>query len=207
MMDLTKLLTMLRTKEIAIVWAKPLAAAMASYGIVTNRRKCMFLAQVLFESGGLIHLEENLHYRPEVLMGIWGSHFKDVDDAKALAQEGPQAIANRVYACRMGNGDEASGDGWKYRGRGLIQITGHDNYAACGKALGLALTDLPDALLDPVNAALSAGWFWLVNGCNEIADKNDFAGTTHKINGGLTGQPARESQLKQVIVAYSKCNV
>jgi putative chitinase len=91
----------------------------------------------------------------------------------------------------MGNGDEASGDGWRYRGRGLIQITGKENYAACGSALGLPLLDHPELLEKPDGAAMSAAWFWQTHGCNELADVASFSTITRRINGGLNGQDDR----------------
>ncbi len=96
-------------------------------------------------------------------------------------------IANVVYASRMGNGPTESGEGWKFRGRGLKQLTGRDNYTRCGQALGLDLVADPDLLLQPEGAALSAAWFWSVNKCGALADADDFVGLTKRINGGTIG--------------------
>ncbi len=171
-------------------WSEPLAVAMHHFEINTPLRQCHFLAQALHESVDLRSLEENLHYRPDRLRAVWPQRF---DFARSLDYAGkPIDIANYVYAHRNGNGDEASGDGWRYRGRGLFQLTGRANYAECGAALGLDLLDNPDLLLKPDNAALSAGWFWQSRDCNDAADADNCAAVTRKINGGLNGLDARQ---------------
>ena len=156
-------------------------------------RLAMFLAQVAHESGGLLHVSENLNYSAEALLACFPSHF-DSDTAEDYARQ-PERIADCCYADRMGNGNEASGDGWSYRGRGLIQITGRANYAACGAALGLDLIAHPELLETPANAALSAAWFWASHGCNGLADAGDFVGITKRINGGVNGLADRQAYL------------
>ena len=170
-------------------WSAPINEAASRFDISTPDRMAAFLAQTAHESGGFKRLAENLNYSAQALVKTWPSRF-DAATAQAYARK-PEKIANKVYASRMGNGDEASGDGWRYRGRGLIQITGRENYAACGAALGLPLLTQPELLEQPDGAAMSAAWFWQTNGCNELADVADFATITRRINGWLTGQSDR----------------
>lgn len=181
-------------------WADPLTYAMEKWHIAqTAARREMFLAQVLHESVMLSHLQENLHYTSGArLLAVFPHHFTSEIDAQAVANAGPAAVGNRVYANRMGNGNETSGDGWNYRGRGLIQLTGRDNYAAAGGALALDLIGNPDLLLDPGHAADSAGWFWDSHGCNGAADLGDFVAVTKHINGGLLGLADRQTLLARV---------
>lgn len=159
--------------------------AMTKAGILTKNQKCMFLAQVLHESAMLSTAIENLNYSELNLVKVFKKYF-DRNTAKKYARQ-PQKIANRVYANRMGNGDEMSGDGWKYRGRGLIQLTGKENYINCGKDLGVDLIKNPDYLTNPVGAAMSAGWFWRKNKLNFSAEKGDIITNTKIINGGSNG--------------------
>ncbi|MBJ2181457.1 glycoside hydrolase family 19 protein [Pseudomonas veronii] len=162
---------------------------MIRYGIVGTPRAAAFIAQVGHESGQLTRLVENLNYSADGLMKTWPSRF-DLVRATACARK-PEQIANVVYACRMGNA--APGDGWKYRGRGPIQVTGKANYAACGEALGLDLINHPELLEKPQYAAMSAAWFWSANGLNTLADAGDLTKITRRINGGLTGQADRQA--------------
>lgn len=166
-------------------FAGPLTDAMAEFGIDTPLRQAAFLAQVAIESGYLTATVENLNYSVASLMSVWPSHF-DADEAADYGRQ-PERIANRAYANRNGNGDEASGDGWKYRGRGLIQLTGLDNYRACGDGLGLDLVGSPELLEEPFNAARSAGWYWSVNRLNALADERDIVHISKRINGGTEG--------------------
>lgn len=166
-------------------FATPLAEACAEWGIDTPVRLAAFLAQIAHESGQLRTLAENLNYSAEALLRVFPRHF-DAGRAAAYARQ-PERIGSRVYANRMGNGAEASGDGWRYRGRGLIQITGHDNYTACGTALSLDLIAQPELLEQPGPAARSAAWFWHRNGLNAFADVGDIETITRRINGGLIG--------------------
>jgi putative chitinase len=162
---------------------------MNRYGIVGTPRVAAFIAQVGHESGQLTRLVENLNYSAEGLMKTWPSRF-DFVRATATARN-PEQIANIVYADRMGN--TASGDGWKYRGRGLIQVTGRANYAACGEALGLDLINHPELLEQPQYAAMSAAWLWSANGLNTLADAGDLTKITQRINGGTNGLADRQA--------------
>ena len=169
------------------VFVPVLNTAMSKYGIVTPKRIAAFIVQIGHESGHLTRLVENLNYSAEGLMKTWPSRF-DLVRATAAARK-PEQIANIVYAGRMGNTEP--GDGWKYRGRGLFQVTGKTNYAACGDALGLDLLNRPELLEQTQYAALSAAWFWSVNGLNTLADAGDLKGITQKINGGQNGAADR----------------
>ena len=146
------------------VYEVPLTETCMMYGISTHIRVASFLAQIYHESALRLNPVENLNYSADRLLEVFGKYFTPAQSAQYARQ--PERIANRVYANRMGNGDELSGDGWKYRGRGLIQITGKENYRNCGAALGVNLIDLPDKLLEPNYAVMSAGWFWVINVCN-----------------------------------------
>ncbi len=176
--------TMLR----ASLFAHHIAAAMERWGIDTPLRQAAFLAQVSHESMRLTRLEENLNYSAQRLTAVWPSRFPTLDSAAPFAGN-PQALANKVYGGRLGN--TAPGDGWKYRGRGLIQLTGKANVAAYSAAAGIDVVSNPDLLLEPEFAADSAGWFWHANRCNVHADKRDWAGLTRRINGGTVGLPER----------------
>lgn len=167
-------------------WIDAINETFDRFDISTPERQACFLGQCAHESGGFTALKENLNYKQESLCKVWPKRFPTIDDAEPYHKQ-PEKIANKVYANRMGNGDEESGDGWKYRGRGLIQLTGHDNYKACGEALGVDLLSDPDLVSTPQYAALSAGWFWDKNHLNAYADKNDMEGLTKKINGGTHG--------------------
>jgi putative chitinase len=166
-----------------------LNAAMAKYQITTPARMAAFIAQVGHESGQLTAVVENLNYSAQALQVTWPSRFS-AEQAAACARQ-PEKIANIAYASRMGNGAPGSGDGWKYRGRGLIQVTGKANYQKCGDALGLDLIAQPELLEQPANAAMSAAWFWSANGLNPLADAGDLHAITRKINGGLNGYADR----------------
>jgi putative chitinase len=154
-------------------WYPHLAEACEQFEIDTPERVAPFLAECAHESGGFVRLEENLNYSAEGLRKTFGKYFPTEALARQYARK-PEAIANRVYANRMGNGDEASGDGWRYRGRGLPQLTGLHNYELCGESLGVDLLADPDLLTDYRYAALSAAWFWHANDLNRYADVGDF---------------------------------
>ena len=197
-------------QSVAEKWIAGVQAACQEFGIDTPNRIAGFIAQCAHESGGFTMLEENLNYRAATMAVCWPKRFAEVgpdgkpkrdDKGKlipnkfALALEKkPEAIANVVYASRMGNGPTESGEGWKYRGRGLKQLTGKDNYTRCGKALGVDLVSQPELLLTPEYAARSAAWFWATNNCNSFADQRDIEGLTKKINGGLIGIEDREAR-------------
>lgn len=169
----------------AAEWLPHIQETGERFDLMTPARMAAFVAQTAHESARFVRLEENLNYGAAGLLATWPKRFTP-EDAQRCARH-PELIANKVYASRMGNGDDASGDGWLFRGRGLIQVTGRANYAACGAALGLMLTVNPDLLATPQYAALSAGWFWDSRGLNDLADSGHFVNLTMKINGGLNG--------------------
>lgn len=179
----------------------PINAACTKFNINTMLRLAAFIAQVGHESGRLATTVENLNYSADGLVKTWPSRFTAAS-AAAVARQ-PQKIANIVYASRMGNGNEASGDGWKYRGRGLIQVTGKSNYDAYSQASGFNAVANPDALAEAVHASMSAGWFWDSKGLNQYADRSDFSTITKRINGGTNGQADRELLYKKAIIVLS----
>ena len=180
-------------------WVPWLNMTMLKYDINTLQRQAMFLAQLAHESGNFKYVNENLNYSAEALRRVFKKYFPTDDLALMYARQ-PEKIANRVYANRMGNGEESSGDGWKYRGRGLIQLTGKDNYAAFSlKANTNALLE-PDLVAEPELAALSAGWFWDTNGLNKWSDTGDVRAATRKINGGFNGLADREAKYNKLII-------
>lgn len=178
-----------------------LLQAMDFFKINTPLRECAFIAQCAVESREFTVTEENLNYSTERLMQVFPKYFKSKEQATFYARN-PRAIANFVYANRMGNGNESSGDGFRYRGRGYIQLTGHDNYMRFSAATALDALGNPDLVADESGAALSAGWFWSKNGLNTLADTGDFRSLTIKINGGITGLEERTKyydKAKQVL--------
>lgn len=164
------------------------------YGIDTTLRKVHFMAQVAHESGGLKFSEENLNYSAKALRLIFRKYFPSQELAEAYHRQ-PEKIANRVYANRMGNGDEQSGDGWKYRGRGLIQLTGKDNYARFSKDNDIDVVTNPLLLLEPEWALKSACWYWKKRKINRFADEDDLFMVTRKVNGGKHGIKNRQQYL------------
>lgn len=175
-------------------WLEPLKETFEKYHIDTPQRQACFIGQCMHESGGFKLLEENLNYSAKALMATWPSRFPDLNTAMIYERK-PEKIANKVYGGRMGNGTEETGEGWKYRGRGIKQLTGKENYERCGSGLGVDLVSDPDLLLDPKYAALSAGWFWNKHNLNDLADKNDIETMTKRINGGLLGLDARKAAI------------
>ncbi|EPT6931491.1 glycoside hydrolase family 19 protein [Cronobacter malonaticus] len=190
------------SSSLAEKWYPHIVEAMNAYGIDTPKRQAHFIGQIGTESGGFQSVQESLNYSVAGL-AIFGSRLTAAQreqlgrkpGEKGLSPERQAAIANIVYGGRYGN--NLNGDGWKYRGRGLKQITFKANYEECGKALGLNLVDSPDLLLQDKYAALSAGWFWKANGCNQFADAGDVNGLTRRINGGLNGLQDRIDRTKR----------
>jgi putative chitinase len=156
------------------------------FGVKGLYRQAAFLAQTGHESGDFRAVKENLNYSKTGLRTVFRKYFPTDELAEQYARQ-PVKIANRVYANRMGNRDEASGDGWRYRGRGLIQLTGKDNYVACGTDLGVDLAVQPEWLESPEGAVKSALWYWNKNSLNTYADVEDIRGMTKRINGGYNG--------------------
>ena len=177
--------------ERAAAYAAPLNIAAERFEINTARRVAAWLAQLAHESAGFSTVVENLNYSSDALARTWPARFAAADGApNALARRlsrNAREIANLTYANRMGNGSAGTGDGFRYRGRGLIQITGRDNYARCGEALGVDLIARPQLLEQPLYAALSAGWYWHAHDLNKIADTGDIRAITRRINGGEHG--------------------
>ena len=167
----------------ADVHAAALEAARATSSVTSARRLCHFLGQVCVETAGITVLEENLNYRDPARLDFVFGAVRGIDDARALIARGPQAIANRVYANRLGNGDEASGDGWRYRGSGYKQLTGRTNFRAIGKLIGMDLENNPDMARDPVAAARVAFAYWDACHCSPLADQGDLEAITEKVNG------------------------
>jgi putative chitinase len=175
----------------AAAFLVPLNKSMPEYGITTLARRASFMAQIAHESGQLSRVLESLHYRQSSrLMEVWPKRFRTVEATLPYLQNA-EALGNLVYADRMGNGDVASGDGFRFRGRGLIQTTGRANYADCGKALGIDLLAQPELLETPEYAVRSACWFWLARGLNALADAGDQGAVTERVNGGKHGLAER----------------
>ncbi|MGC6386556.1 glycoside hydrolase family 19 protein [Ewingella sp. S1.OA.A_B6] len=195
--------------DLAARWYPHVVAAMVESDICTTVRQAAFIAQVGTESGGFKTLSESFNYSIAGL-SIFGNRLT-ASQREQLGRrngEGPlpierqRAIANLAYGGRYGN--KAAGDGYKFRGRGLKQITFLDNYLACGRALGIDLITDPDLLLKDEYAARSAGWFWKANNCNSFADSGDFTGLTKQINGGDNGLADRRARL--VVAKKALCN-
>ena len=181
------------------VWFNELNELLPVFGITSAARVASFIAQTAHESGGYRALRENLNYSGKGLNGIFKKYFPTEAAAASYARQ-PQKIANKVYANRMSNGDEASGDGFKFRGRGYIQLTGKANYTAFGKAIGEDIASNPDSVSGKY-ALLSAAWFWSNNGLNKLADggASDAVVTsiTKRVNGGTIGLPDRIKHFKE----------
>ena len=185
------------------IFYEALCEAMEEYDINTPKRVAAFLAQCAHESGNFRSLHENLNYKAEGLMKIFHKYFPDEDTAAEYAHN-QEKIANRVYANRMGNGDEESGDGFKYCGRGLIQLTGKQNYTYCGQALEVDLLTDPSYLETPEGAARSAAWFWDSRELNALADDGDIKMITKRINGGFIGLEERTAHYETALAALGE---
>ena len=185
----------------AAAWAGALAAPMADGKINTPRRIAGFLGQCAVESDGFTTTAENLNYSHAArICAVWPSRFANTD-AAAPYVNAPEALANCVYADRMGNGQPASGDGWRYRGLGLIQITGREEYAAFAQAIGRTVDDAAAYAATPAGAAASGVWFWGWKALNPIADAWDMQTLTRRINGGLIGLPDRQRACNAALAA------
>lgn len=167
-------------------WLDALNLLLPDYEIDSIPRVAAFLAQTVHESGGYTTLKENLNYRAESLRRVFPKYFPDDATASAYAGQ-PEKIANKVYGGRMGNGPESSGDGFKYRGRGLIQLTGKENYINFAESLEMKVEEVAEYLGTFEGAVQSACWFWETNNLNPLADKADMIGLTKRINGGTIG--------------------
>jgi len=167
-------------------WYDALEQLLDDYEINTPQRVAAFIAQCAHESGNFVFIKENLNYKAASLRKVFPKYFPDDAIAVAYANK-PEMIANRVYANRMGNGDEASGDGYRYCGRGLIQLTGKDNYTFFAGSLDISVEEAAEYLATFEGACQSACWFWESNNLNQWADKGDILTLTKRINGGTIG--------------------
>ena len=167
-------------------WTEALNKLLPDYEINTPQRVAAFIAQCAHESGNFVFLKENLNYRAESLMRTWPRHFPTMEIANQYARQ-PERIANRAYANRMGNGPEESGDGARYMGRGLIQLTGKNNYEAFAESIETPVEEIPAYLETFEGAVQSACWFWETNNLNRFADVGDILTMTKRINGGTIG--------------------
>ena len=170
-------------RDVAGQFELPLDAAMTAFTINTSKHAAAFLAQAAHESIGFTRLQENLSYStPERLMEVFKGRFTGLADAAQYLRQ-PEKLANRVYANRLGNGDTSSGDGWRFRGRGLFQLTGRANYMAAGDGLGTDYKANPDLVAEPPDAAFTAAWYWAVGNLNAMADVGQIDVITRRING------------------------
>lgn len=182
-----------------------------AYEITTPKRLAGFLSQIGHESGGMQVLEENLNYSVPALLGMFGRHRISEAEARMYGRAPGQpanqrAIANCIYGRKWGKdnlGNVQPDDGWRYRGRGLKQLTGLFNYRACGDALMEDFVNWPDRLLMPVNAALSAGWFWSKNNLNAVAERGDVVQMTRIINGGENGLKERTALFNEAVATFA----
>ena len=179
-------------------WYEALEQLLPDYDINTPQRVAAFIAQCAHESGNFKLIKENLNYRAATLRKVFPKYFPDDSIAEAYAGK-QEMIANRVYGNRMGNGDEHSGDGFRYCGRGLIQLTGKDNYQAFADSLEMAVEDVPEYLATFEGAAQSACWFWEKNNLNQYADSGDILTMTKRINGGTLGLEDRKKHYAHAI--------
>ena len=188
----------LKKMHIDPVWVDALNETFQRFNILTPIQQASFIGQCGHECANFKVLEENLNYRAETLMKLWKSRFPTIEVANEYARN-PKKIANKVYSSRMGNRDEASGDGYRFRGRGCIQLTGHANYFHAGQACGEDFVMQPDLVATPRYAAMTAGWFWDTHKLNQFADRQDFTLMTKKINGGTIGLDDRIKHINHAL--------
>jgi putative chitinase len=179
-------------------WYESLCEILPDYDINTVQRVSAFLAQCAHESGGFRAIKENLNYKAESLCKVWPRYFPNIDIARQYAQQ-PEKIANRAYGGRMGNGPEESGDGWKFCGRGLIQLTGKDNYSRYAASTEQTLDEASEHLTTFEGCVQSAAWFWEANNLNQFADSGDILTMTKRINGGTLGLEDRQKHYAHAI--------
>ena len=192
----------LKKLHIGPEWVDALNETFGRFNISTKRQQAAFIGQCGHECGHFKVLQENLNYRAATLMKLWPKRFPTLDVANQYAGN-PKKIANMVYANRMGNRDEASGDGYRFRGRGCIQLTGHANYYHAGQALGEDFVMQPELVATPMYAALTAGWFWNTHKLNQFADNRDWKMMTKKINGGFIGLADREKHINHALAVLT----
>ena len=182
-------------------WVEALNNCLDDYEINTTNRIAAFLAQCKHESGNFTAIQENLNYKGDTLMRVWPSHFATPEIAEAYAHN-PEKIANRAYASRMGNGPESSGDGWKFCGRGLIQLTGRDNYQSFADSLQMNIDDTPAYLQTFEGCVQSACFFWENNNLNALADAGNWDAISKKVNGGTLGLEERRNNTEQALQIF-----
>lgn len=202
-LDLLKQLCPGTKAPVLAKYVQPLNIVGEHFGLFENpKRMAAFLAQVAHESGGFNFTKEGLNYSAQALNKTFRKYFPTVASAQPYTRQ-PAKIANKVYANRMGNGPESSGDGYKFCGRGLIQLTGRTNYTKFAQAVGKSLDDAIAYLETSEGAVASAGWFWDINKLNIYADKGDFVGLTRRINGGTNGLADRQHHYAIALKALS----
>jgi putative chitinase len=179
-------------------WYEALCEILPDYDINTVPRVAAFLAQTAHESGGYTAIKENLNYKAETLCKVWPKYFPNMDIANQYAHQ-QEKIANRAYGGRMGNGPEASGDGYKFCGRGLIQLTGKDNYSRYAASTEQSLDEASEHLTTFEGCVQSAAWFWEANNLNQFADSGDILTMTKRINGGTLGLADRQQHYQHAI--------
>jgi len=188
----------LQKLHIGADWVDALNETFSRFNLTTNNQKAMFIGQCSHECGNFRTLEENLNYKAATLMKLWPKRFPSLEFANQFAGNAKR-IANSVYANRMGNRDETSGDGYRFRGRGALQCTGHSTYFHAGKALGVDFVMQPDLVATPKYAALTAGWFWDTHKLNSPSDALDYTKVTKIINGGTIGLDDRIKHVQQAL--------
>lgn len=183
-------------------WHNALQQLLPDYGIDTPHRLAAFLAQCAHESGNFVFIKENLNYKWQSLRKVFPKYFPNDQIAQQYEKQ-PEKIANRVYANRMGNGPEDSGDGWRFCGRGLIQVTGRDNYSWFAASLDISPEEASEYMETFEGAAQSACWFWETNNLNQWADRGDIVTLTKRINGGVIGLEDRQKHYQHALHIFS----
>lgn len=197
MLTLDKLKKIIPLNKEVEEWYPILDKYLNDWDINTLERIAMFLAQCSHESAQFTVIKENLNYSSQGLQKVFGKYFNKA--TADLYQRRPEMIANRVYANRMGNGDERSGDGWKFRGKGLIQLTGKNNHQDFADFLEISLDDCTEYLLTKEGAVHSACYFWKENQLNSFSDAHDVIGATRRINGGTNGLNERKENFEKFL--------
>lgn len=198
MITLEQFQSCIPTNKNAEAWYDPLVDITPKFNIDTPERLAAFIAQCSHESGEFSRITENLNYRAESLRKVFPKYFPTNELANQYAHQ-KEMIANRVYANRMGNGPEASGDGWKFRGRGLIQITGKDNYSRFSEFMKISLDEITEYMETFDGAITSACWFWDISNLNRLADTGNIKDMTRKINGGFNGLEDRINKYNMIL--------
>jgi len=197
-LELDQLRQIIPKNQYLTYWHSALEQLLPDYQIDTPHRLAAFLAQCAHESGNFVFIKENLNYKWQSLRKVFPKYFP-TDQLAQQYEKQPEAIANRVYANRMGNGSEDSGDGWKFCGRGLIQVTGRDNYSWFAASLDISPEEASEYMETFEGAAQSACWFWETNNLNQWADRGDIVTLTKRINGGVIGLEDRQKHYQHAL--------